>query len=254
MYFYITEYLTTPSERRRIEEIKSLLSQLGIAGEFVVASPAKTVEDHLEMAFRKGFTTIVGIGSDALANRLAATIFRFDPERSVMGMIPLQPQQQLWSMIAAKTTKEAVESLRQRRLEKIHLLDLGRQQAIITAAAIHLNQAVRFELVVGQAILSGQFTDLLMRLSGRIILFDKSQINQPIWNRFIGRSTTDPLAISRLTANRWRLSTETPCDVTVDGLVVTQTPLDVKRRPRVLKLIVNRARISPVKTYIDAEE
>lgn len=243
MYFYVSESLTSPNEHRRIEEIKSLLSELGIAGEFAVASPARTVEEHMELAFHKGFTTIVGIGSDALASKVAATLFRYDPERAAMGMIPLQPAQQLWSLIGVKTTRQAIELLSQRRLMTIDMLELGRHRAIITSATIRLNTPVRFELSFGQAALSGQFTDLVIEPSGQVTLADNTLTTLPLWSRLWRWPTADPLATTRFTANRWRFTTEKSCDVVIANQIVAQTPLDAKRRPRVLNLIVDRAKI-----------
>lgn len=255
MYYYITEPLTTKAERRKIDEIKSLLSQLGIAGEFAVASPARTVEEHLELAFRKGFTTVVGIGSDALACKVAGTILSHHYDRAVMGMIPLSPAQEMWSVIGVRNLRDIGEALRSRRLQSMDVLMVGPKQGIITDATIQTSSPVRFELHYKEVALLGKLTDVVVSPNGEVKLWDR-EANRPagFLGRLFGGSGNDQAAITHLAADRWQLATAKPCDLTVSGQIVAQTPLDVVARPKALKLIVNRAIITPEKETTSTKE
>lgn len=249
MYYYIAEPLTTKTERRQIEDVKALLSQLGIAGEFAIASPARTVEEHLELAFSKGFTTIVGIGSDALVNRVAATMLHRQYDKAVLGAIPLQPEQVLWSMIGARTLAELGEILRARLIMAIDALELGRGQAIITPAAIKATKPVRFQLRYRQVDIQGLLTNAELATNGEVKLWDATY-GQPtsLLSRLFGRSKTEStINLTHFKNNRWALATETALAVTVNGQNVAQTPLQAIRRPKALKLIVSRAKITPEK-------
>lgn len=247
MYYYIAEPLTTKAERKQIEEIKSLLSQLGIAGEFAVASPARSVEECLDLAFTKGFTTIVGIGSDALACRVAGSLARHQSERVAMGMIPLSSQQQIWPLIGARSLKEVGEILRTRRLQAIDMLQIN-DQAIMVPATIQTERPVRFQLQYKEARLFGQCTDVLIKPTGEITLTDRTYGQKGgLLGRLFGRTVSPENGQTQLIGEQWDLATETGLKVTVGGQIISQTPLSVKHRPKALKLIVNRAKITPDK-------
>lgn len=245
MYFYVAEPITTQAERRKIEEIKSLLSQLGIAGEFAVASPARTVEEHLELAFRKGFTTIVGIGSDALINKVASRLLYHQYDRAAVGAIPLSTSQILWQMVGAHSLKELGEILRARLLLPIDAVVFNEQHACITSAAIRLDRPVSFRLSYNASELSGQFTDLTIKTDGQLRLQDRTyQTQGSFFDRFFGKRAEKNLSVTSLSKERWQLTTGEPCSLLVAGQVVTKTPLKVLRRPKALKLIVHRAKIA----------
>ncbi len=247
MYYYITEPLTTNQERKRIEEIKSILSQLGIAGEFAIASPARTVEEHLELAFTKGFTTVVGIGSDALAGKVASTMLASHHEQAVMGVIPLAPHQMMWQMIGTHSVRETCEALRTRHLTTIDAVELNKGHAFVTQALIHTNQPVRFQLRYNSVQLQGQLTDLVIDHLGNVQLWNSGQSSSGFFQRLLGGKTDTEQTQTHFFSNEWSFVTEAPLPVLIDGQVVTQTPLHVKRRPKALNLIVNRAIVTPEK-------
>lgn len=246
MYYYIAEPLITKSEKRKVDEIKSMLSQLGIAGEFAVASPARTVEEHLELAFAKGFSTIVGMGSDALLCRVAAKMLEKNYSRAVLGAIPLSSDQRLWEMMGVTTLAEIGDALRTRFLQPIDVLELGAGQAIIVEASIRRPHPVRFQLRYKGAVLLGRFTDLTIKPSGEVNLYDQTAKRNGNWfSRLLGSKNDPSINTTHLESAQWELATDEPCEVTVGSQTVGQTPLSVKSRPKCLKLIVNRAIIAP---------
>lgn len=247
MYYYVAEPLTTRNERRKIEEIKSLLSQLGIAGEFAVASPARSVEECLELAFKKGFTTIVGIGSDALACRIASEVLRTGNDRIALGMIPLQPQSQMWGMLGVTSLNDIGESLRTRLLESFDAVDLGDGRASIVRSSIDLPSPVQFKLAYKRAIFAGAFTNLVIEPTGSVRIWDSTLGKSGLWQRLFGAKTSDNQSVTQLSGKHWQLATETPCELTVGGTAIATTPLSVTFRPKALKVIVNRATITPDK-------
>jgi diacylglycerol kinase family enzyme len=259
MYYYITEPLTTNAEKKRIEEIKSVLSQLGIAGEFGVASPARTVPEHLELAFKKGFTTIVGIGSDSLANMVASTILKHNYEKAAFGFIPLNSKQVLWQMIGAHSLRDHCQTLRARHVTAIDAVQLNKEATCITSASMQLSKPVKFQLAYGHVELYGQCTHLQINTQGPIELWDATYSAQTqrkgfFANLFGAQPDTSGLSLTSFTADRWQLVTEQPEPITIDSLTATHTPLDVKHRPKALKLIVNRAKISSDKETDSSKE
>ncbi len=246
MYYYIAESLATSTERQRVEAIKSLLSQLGIAGEFAIASPARSVEEHLELAFAKGFTTIVGIGSDALVSRVAGQMLSRHYEKAVLGAIPFQPDQALWQMIGASSLTAHGQALRERRTIFVDALELGRGQAIISPASMLLDRLVRFRLDYNDVQLLGVCRAMTVDPSGEVTLRD-TPASKGWFSGFFRRIAGSSLAVTRFTADSWRLATERPVQLVIGGQIVAETPFEAKRWPKALKLIIQRATIAPVK-------
>lgn len=244
MYYYIVEPLTTQAEKKRVEEIKMILSQLGIAGEFAVASPARTVEEHLELAFRKGFSTIVGIGRDSLASQVAGRLIATGYTKAALGFIPLQTGQELWQMIGATSIRQICESLRTRRVLSIDAMAINDEKFFITPATAHFSRPLRFQLIFPHYGLEGQFTNLSIMPTGQLTISDASQVTQSWFSRLFRKPQADNSSATQLMIEECQLLTERPCSLIVDSLAFAQTPIQLQHRPQVLKLIVNRAKIT----------
>lgn len=260
MYYYISEPVTTSAERKRIEDLKTVLSQLGIAGEFAVASPARTVTEHLELAFKKGFTTIVAVGDDGLANTVASSMLRHNYDKAALGIIPFQSQQQLWKMVGGNSVKEFCSILRARHTTLIDVAELNDKQACITSASIAIAEPIQFQLAYDQVQLAGQFTDMFITTSGTTEFYDRTYSPAQRSTSFLARlfssqpQTTANRSLTRFTADHWQLVTKQPVPIIIDDESATSTPLDVIIRKKALKLIVNRARIATEKEIDSSKE
>lgn len=251
MYYYITEPLTTSAEKKRVEDIKSILSQLGIAGEFAVASPARTVTEHLDLAFKKGFTTIVGIGDDALANTIASAMLHRNYDKAALGMIPWDNRQELWQMIGAHSIKDLCQTLRTRLVTSVDAVELDSTHSFITSAAMILPKPVRFRLTYNTVVMLGQCTHLTISKDGQVEIWDETyrlagKQSGSFLGRLFGASNNNDhsLSLTSFVSDHWQFETEQPCPLLVSGVKATETPLEVIRRPKALKLIVNRAKIT----------
>jgi len=256
MYYYIAEPAITPAEKRRIEEVKTVLSQLGIAGEFAVASPARTVDEHLELAFAKNFTTIVAIGSDGLLSRVAARMLARGYDKAAIGIIPLRPDQAAWNMIGVHSLREVADILRTRLLMPIDVLEFGRGQACIARSTISLDKPTAFHLRYNGVELRGTLTDAIILPSGELRLWDKTfqRSGGLLQKLFGGSKNQSKIGETSINATRWQLATERPCSVEVAGHAIAETPLTAERREKALKLIVSRAIMSPDKETHTSKE
>lgn len=248
MYYYIVDQLTTSAEKRKIEEIQSILSQLGIAGEFTIATPGRTVEELLLFAFKKGFTTIVSVGTDALANRVASSLIYHGYDQAAFGIIPFSHNQRLSRMVGYGSLRENCETLRTRLTMSIDALSLNEHSVIITEACIALEKPVAFQLRYDQVILHGLLTDLQIDPTGEVLILDKRyqalQKSKKARIGFWSERNKPTTGLTHLRLKRWSLATQPVCHVTVDRAVLAETPLLVERRPNALKLIVNRAKLA----------
>lgn len=249
MYYYIAEPVTTQSERRRLDEIKSILSQLGIAGEFAIASPARTVPEHLQLAFSKGFSTIVGIGTDALISTVAGCMLTYHYEKAVLGAIPFKPDQSLAKMIGASTLADFAQTLRARRTIDIDAVRFGQLEAIVSEAKISLSEPMEFKLSYQSVLAQGLFTELLIRPSGEleIGLSPKSNFTRFLNRLFNQQKPQQNSSTTKLQLSSWQFSTKETCSLKIGDQKIVDTPFEAKTYKKALKLIVKRANITPVK-------
>lgn len=248
MYYYISEPPIKSDEQRKVDEIKSILSTLGIAGEFATASPSKTVEEYLVSAFRKGFSTIVGIGHDELATKIASCLWFSQYERAVMGFIPLSISQTLAKMVGTSSIKESCELLRVRLIKDIDCLVLNQEVVAITDLRSSVQTKCSFRLRFKKIELTGSYTDLIAKPNGEVILFDRQFMATghalPIWQRLWRNEQQPDLARTQFQANSWSLETIPSQSVMVGEAVLAETPLTVLRQIEALKFITKRAKLS----------
>jgi diacylglycerol kinase family enzyme len=254
MYYYIAEPPTTQNEQKQLDDIRKILDQLGISGEFAITSESRPASDHLELALRKHFTTVVGIGSDSLANAIATTILHYDADKTAMGMIPLHPTT-VGRMIGGNSIRDFCNILRARLLVPIDTVSLNPQCAFITTAEAALDQPAPFRLTYDTVQMIGEFTNLSVTTHGLVRIWNGGTSQEAAPTGFMKRLfrpvEQQNLTLTQFVANSWSFETESPIPIAVAGQTVTETPLQVNRRPKTLKLIVNRARISPDNTLVE---
>ena len=64
MYYYLVEPQRIHDGEVFLERLANLTTDLGIAGEMVVPSPAKPIAQLIDIGLTKGYTTLVCVGSD----------------------------------------------------------------------------------------------------------------------------------------------------------------------------------------------
>jgi diacylglycerol kinase family enzyme len=92
MYYYIFESAKNTSQKNLHEKIKDYLGFLGIAGETMTVSPARSVEELTQMGIEKKYSTIVAVGGDVLINKIASLI---QGTEIVLGIIPIEASEQI---------------------------------------------------------------------------------------------------------------------------------------------------------------
>jgi diacylglycerol kinase family enzyme len=112
MYYYILEAPSSRAVRQSYQKLRDIVTQLSIAGEMVMSSPARTPAELAEMGLSKGYSTIVAVGGDRHVNEIAASIIG----RATLGVVPIDASQVLTSIIGVRDLRDAAESLKRRRL------------------------------------------------------------------------------------------------------------------------------------------
>lgn len=143
MYYYIFEPAHTAKELEYAAQIKDYLSKNGIAGEITAPTSQRSIEDLVELAVGKRYSTVVAVGNGAHINRVAASLYEYDV---VFGIIPFAPQQELTQLIGYAEWQESAEHLKRRLWQPVQLGIINGQEAFLTPATVVAPASVAFEV------------------------------------------------------------------------------------------------------------
>jgi len=241
MYYYIFEQAKNNSFSRKLEAVKNIVISLGIAGETVQVSPARTVTELVNMGIAKEYSTIVAVGSDRLVNQIASIIHETN---FVLGIIPIDASEKVTNIIGTADMREACENLKHRKLDIVDLGMIEPSKYFITEAIINAPKTLQAYLELDEAELETPFNSISISSKMHIIINDHSK-NQGFFyklGKLLGNSSEN-VYTSCFSSKKIRVETSDPLPVIVDGEIITKTPLAIRLKPKALKIIVGRARI-----------
>ncbi|MGI6103161.1 MAG: hypothetical protein ACOYBJ_00855 [Patescibacteria group bacterium] len=243
MYYYISEAPRSRDEQRSLEHVRTLLTNYGIAGEFVTTSPARTIEELAELGVAKKYSTIVGVGSDMLINRLASLLAGTP---YVFGALPLTNPRALELITGVTTIEEAAEALKYRRIYTVPITRIEPNKFLLTEAVIHLPRPAVARLEIDGAKIEATCTDIRIAGNGRVIIEHKDTATSTlgsVWQWMRGHVATDP-APSHFVGTHITLELDTTCPAYVGTDIIAKTPLAATVLPGVLKIIAKRGRLT----------
>lgn len=118
MYYYIIEKSKQKDFEKIEPKVKEILTNFDILGEFIYAENIVDIPDIVKTALDKGFSTIVAIGNDYLANAIAVNLIN---SKTTLGILPLEDGV-LSLSLGLGNWKNACEILAARR---VLLMDTG---------------------------------------------------------------------------------------------------------------------------------
>ncbi|MCL5794907.1 MAG: hypothetical protein M1338_00915 [Patescibacteria group bacterium] len=249
MYYYILEQPKNLSTTSAQKKLRKILGTLGIEGEVGVVSPARSIEEHTEMAMVKKYSTIVAVGSDILINKIAAYL---QGTNYVLGIIPVNASELVCQMIGTSQMEEACEALKFRRVKSVSLALVEPKKFLVSSAQITLDKAVKTIVNVDDIETELNITDATLlspcvNNDSSISLFLKNKFEGPNslvkgFNWLIGKKTVDNYS-SILRGKSISLSTSEPMPLTVGSEIIAKTPIFCRVAPHALKIITRRAKI-----------
>ncbi|MBI4022756.1 hypothetical protein HY375_01155 [Candidatus Berkelbacteria bacterium] len=248
MYYYISEAPRSRDDQRALEHVRGLLTSLGIAGEFVSTSPARTVEELAEIGAAKKYSTIVALGSDDLINRVAALLAGTS---YVFGAIPLQHPRALELVSGITSLEEAAEALKYRRVRPTAITRIEPNKFLLTEARIQLARATPLRLTVDDCLVTGDCTDIRFAGNGRIVVNNRyatgGRVTQ-FFNWFRGAEPQSDRFTSHFSVQRAVIELDGTYPAYVGREVFAKTPLALTVLPGVLKMITRRDRLAASQT------
>lgn len=251
MYYYIFD-IKKCKKRSFIEAIKSTLSELGISGEYNYILPSQSAEELAETGLRRGYSTIIAVGSDDLINSVANCMIG---KKEAMGVIPLDISNSMANLLGTNGWREACESLRFRRIKEMFTGRAANGEHFLAEIYLNLPHSteitVEFKNYVIQVLtknfMISNFHPGIKKISGDyldVIIESEPKASQGLVNQikslFVQKITVDSQRMSIIHAKSMRIFAKKPIALLAGGKVIGKTPQLVESTESMLRLIVSR--------------
>lgn len=241
MYYYILESPSSRAVRQQYQRIRDILTNLGIGGEMVSASPARTAMELTDTGIQKGYSTIVAVGGDRHVNTVATCL----KNRAVLGIIPIEASAEVQELAGTNDLKTACESLKQRRLVSHSLVLAEPDRLIFLDAFIQPPKLAKVNVVVDNRVRANAYFQLI-RVNRSLELTIESSYERSA-RKVLGIFSVkaEPLrSFSSFHGRVIRVLTEPELPLTAGGEAIAQTPIQFRLLPDALKLITRRGTLS----------
>ncbi len=138
MYYYIVDPPEGVQTAKVAQRLQELVTPMGISGEISIANPARSADELAYMGIDKGYTTIIAVGGEELANTIATILLNESREKVAFGIIPLNAGSLIPQMIgvANNDLRSAAEVIKKRHLELVDLVQIASKRYMFTEAVI----------------------------------------------------------------------------------------------------------------------
>jgi len=240
MYYYVLESPASRSVRQSYQRLRDILTNLGIAGEMVTASPARTPTELSQMGISKGYSTIVAVGSDDHIDEVAVSSLG----RAVLGIIPIEASKEVTDLIGVSDLKAASETLKRRRLTTLPVAVIEPDSAFFLTARIVPAKIAKVSMVLDNKVrIHSYFNSLTIDRGLNIYLGSHHTSEKKKFLGLFGGGSETLTSQSYFHAKQVRIVTEPSLPLMVGSAKVAETPLDLRLLPESLKLITKRGTI-----------
>ena len=246
MYYYITEPPRSREDQQAEERIRELLIRSSIAGEFVVTSPTRGVEELAEMGVAKKYTTLVAVGNETLINQLG-TLLAGTPY--VFGAIPLARPNALALVNGIQTHEEAVEALKFRRVHSVPICRIEPNKFFISELQLRSDHDVLIRLRLDDALIEASCRQLRLTGSGTIILEHRQKPPAGTFDklrRLFARAEPEQVSYSQFSGSTIAIETNQPHSLYLGTDVFVRTPLAATVIRNSLKIVTRRDTLAPL--------
>ena len=246
MYYYIFEPIKNRYDRAFQERLKRTINTLGIAGETVVPTPARTIDELVEIGLTKGYSTIVGAGSDLFANKLMTALLSFkqeDDQRIVFGFVPSDPQNSsIAKIIKVSNIQEACETLRYRKIETTSVGLIYPKKYFISPINLFSKKPIKISLSLHNLEAICEVTQVTITHE-ILISWHNDQLSPSPFKKFIFSLFDKEIKdnyFTKFSCQKMILQSSPSLPVYLENEIITHTPLEIKRIENRLHLIVGR--------------
>ncbi|HSX42341.1 MAG TPA: diacylglycerol kinase family protein [Candidatus Saccharimonadales bacterium] len=240
MYYYVLESPSTRGVRQNYQRLRDILTHLGIAGEIVTSSPARTPAEQAYIGTTKGYSTIVAVGGDAHINEVAmATI-----GRAVLGIIPIDASRQVTELIGASDMKSAAEALKHRRISLQDTVLIDPDLPLFLNAAIQTSKLAKVSLVIDNKVRAHAYFNELVVTRSLEVKIRSTYVAEK--RKILGLFSVGGEQIaseSSFHGKQIKIITDPPMPLMVGENKMADSPLTLRLVPESLKVITKRGTV-----------
>lgn len=251
MYYYIMEPAGGKTAANQ-EKIKDMLGDLGIAGETVLPTPARTIEELASLGIIKGYSTIVAVGSEKIVNKIVTALINQKSTKDVvLGVIPDNYSSKLANRLGVRDNKEACEALKHRKLETVDTVCIEPNRYFMTEATIESHKTGDAYISLDSIQASIAFNKITIKPGIIIDVQDNSEEKKAALGNFFAslfgkKRKTKDIFHSQFVTQKMQIETPgTSMKILVDNEPISKTPALLHTVPKALKIIVARDTINP---------
>lgn len=241
MYYYILEPASSRATRQTYQRLRDILTNLGIAGEMVAASPARTPEELAVMGIQKGYSTIVAVGGDHHINKIATTIM----DRAVLGIVPINASRQVTDLIGLNDIRTAAETLKHRRLLTVSTVYIEPDLLLFLDAEIVTPKLAKISLVIDNKIRAFAYFNRAVINRSLELMIESTHVTES--KKILGIFRTGGNVIrseSLFHGKSVTIRTDPELPLLVAGQPIAQSPVNLRLLPESLKVITRRGTVS----------
>lgn len=246
MYYYIFEPIKNRLDRSFQERLKRTINTLGIAGETVTPTPARTVKELVEIGLMKGYSTIVGAGSDLFANKLITALLSFkqnDEQRVVFGYVPFDAaKSSLAKIIKVTNTQEACETLRYRKIEVKSVGLIYPKKYFISPINLISKKPIKIALTLLNIEVQSDATQITITPDITVSWTNNSLSPSPtkkLLYSLFDKEIKDNY-FSKFSCHKIILQSSPSLPVYLENEIITHTPVEINKVENLLHLIIGR--------------
>ncbi|TSC65819.1 MAG: Diacylglycerol kinase catalytic region [Candidatus Berkelbacteria bacterium Gr01-1014_85] len=249
MYYYILAEKLTAAEQTRLNGLKTLLANLGIAGEFNQISPLRRAKDQIELALARKFNSIIAVGDDGHLNQVAGLVGL--AQAGSFGAIPLGHNPRYEQFFGKTTIPDACQLLLKRPIKQIDWLELNSEAGCYDTVEMRTVNPVEFCLSYTDSLLAdqdwqitGQLSRARIEVNARVTIYPP-QTGARGWRLPWQRQSTagdgrhEQTTVSQVTVDRCQLMTDPALATWHLDTQLTTLPLTLKFHPLGLKIIAS---------------
>jgi len=237
MYYYIFQSPKNYSENKTHEQIKNILTIMGISGENTNVSPARTATELALMGIGKGYSTIVAIGGDELINEVASNIVG---SGAALGIIPINASTDIYNLINTNNIKEACDALQKRYLEDINMGYLEPGINFLTNIHITSSKALNIQAEINNFYFETRANKVVIDNNLCVKIFaeeEKINLISNLFGMFKNKNNNLSNLNSIFYANKIRLRTHEIIPIKIANLTIAKTPIVLYQKNNALKII-----------------
>lgn len=250
MYYYIFEPVKQSYQRKLQEKVKRLVLNLGISGEIVSSSPARTINDLVDIALTKGFTTVVCVGNDLFINKvLSALLLKVDLSDSkiAFGIVPLDYKDSFFAKkLKYQTPEDACQCLRYRNLKSWDVGFINPSKFFLSPLMARTENPVTLKIILPDYELMSSFTKLSINTDLIVNWIDES-IDNNLFSRirkYLFNQNIINTNVSKIYCQTVKIITDPSIPIYLESEIIAKTPIQVKVFRDYLQVIVNRDNIA----------